>query len=128
VRVTRVVAAQDCGLMVNPAGCAHQIHGNVIQAVSRALREEVAFDKSGVTSHDWASYPIATFLDVPKIDLVLIDRPEERPLGVGESAIVPSAGAIANAIFDATGLRLRRVPFTPNRVKLALVEQASRRG
>jgi nicotinate dehydrogenase subunit B len=128
VRVTQVVVAQDCGLMVNPAGCEHQIHGNVIQAVSRALREEVAFDKSGVTSSDWANYPIATFLDVPKIDLVLIDRPEEPPLGVGESAIVPSAGAIANAIYDATGLRLRRVPFTPSRVKLALAEHDSRNG
>jgi nicotinate dehydrogenase subunit B len=128
VRVTRVVVAQDCGLMVNPAGCRHQIHGNVIQGVSRALREEVAFDKSGVTSRDWASYPIATFLDVPEIELVLIDRPGEPPLGVGESAIVPSAGAIANAIYDATGLRLRRVPFTPNRVKLALAEQRSRNG
>lgn len=128
VRVTRVVAAQDCGLTINPAGCEHQIRGNVIQAVSRIMREEVTFDKSGVTSRDWANYPIATFNDIPQIDIVMIDRPEEKPLGVGESAIVPSAGAIANAIYDATGLRLRQVPFTPNRVKLALKEQSTKNG
>ena len=128
VRVTRVVVGQDAGLMINPAGCEHQIRGNVIQAVSRVLQEEVTFDKSGVTSSDWTNYPIATFKDIPQIDIVMIDRPEEKPLGVGESAIVPSAGAIANAIYDATGVRLRRVPFTPERMKVALSALASRNG
>jgi nicotinate dehydrogenase subunit B len=74
-----------------------------------------------VTSLDWAAYPIATFLDIPEIEIVLIDRPAEPALGVGESAIVPSAGAIANAIYDATGARLRQVPFTAERVKAGLV-------
>jgi nicotinate dehydrogenase subunit B len=128
VRITRVVVGQDAGLMINPAGCEHQIRGNVIQAVSRILREEVTFDKSGVTSSDWTNYPIATFKDIPQIDIVMINRPEEKPLGVGESAIVPSAGAIANAIYDAAGVRLRRVPFTPERVKLALGAQALKNG
>jgi nicotinate dehydrogenase subunit B len=121
VRVTRVVVAQDCGLIINPRGVEQQIRGNVIQAVSRILREEVRFNQSAVTSLDWAAYPIATFLDIPEIDIVLIDRPAEPALGVGESAIVPSAGAIANAIYDATGARLRRVPFTAERVKAGLV-------
>jgi nicotinate dehydrogenase subunit B len=125
IRITRVVVGQDCGLMINPLGCEQQIRGNVIQAVSRIMREEVTFNQSAVTTRDWANYPIATFLDIPEIDIVLIDRPEEPPIGVGESAIVPSAGAIANAIFDATGLRLRQVPFTPDRVKAALNQAAS---
>ena len=120
VRVTRVVVAQDCGLIINPRGVEQQIRGNVTQAVSRILREEVRFNQSAVTSLDWAAYPIATFLDIPEIDIVLIDRPAEPALGVGESAIVPSAGAIANAIYDATGARLRRVPFTAERVKAGL--------
>jgi nicotinate dehydrogenase subunit B len=125
VRITRVVVAQDCGLIINPLGCEQQIRGNVIQAVSRIMREEVTFNQSAVTTRDWANYPIATFLDIPEIDIVLIDRPDQPPLGVGESAIVPSAGAIANAIFDATGLRLRQVPFTPDRIKTALNQAAS---
>jgi nicotinate dehydrogenase subunit B len=82
--------------------------------------EEIRFDKSGVTSLDLQSYPIATFPDVPDIDVVLLDRPDDPPLGVGESTCVPSAAAIANAIFDAAGVRMRRVPFTPQRIKAAL--------
>jgi nicotinate dehydrogenase subunit B len=125
VRVTRVVVAQDAGLMVNPKGVELQVHGNVIQSVSRALMEEVKFDNAGVTSLDFRSYPIATFPDVPDIHVVLLEHPDDPPLGVGEAASIPSAAAIANAIFDATGTRIRRVPFTPQRIKSALA--ASRR-
>lgn len=120
VTVERVVVAQDCGLMINPAGVRHQVHGNIIQSVGRVLMEEVSFTRSGTKNLDWASYPILTFDRLPQIDIVLIERPEEPPLGVGEASSVPSAAAIANAIFDATGARLRQVPFTPARVKAAL--------
>jgi nicotinate dehydrogenase subunit B len=123
IRVTRVVVAQDCGLIVNPAGVRHQVHGNVIQSISRVLKEAVMFDRSGVTSLDWAAYPILTFPEVPEIKTVLIDRPEQPPLGVGEAASVPSAAAVANAVFDATGVRLREVPFTASRVRAKLQEQ-----
>jgi len=111
VSVTRVVAGQDSGLMINPDGVRHQIHGNVIQSTSRALMEEVSFDRNSVTSREWGAYPIITFPDIPKIDVLMLPRPDQPPLGVGESASVPSAAAIANAIFDATGVRFRELPF-----------------
>jgi nicotinate dehydrogenase subunit B len=116
VSVTRVVAGQDSGLMINPDGVRHQIHGNVIQSTSRALMEEVSFDSNSVTSREWGAYPIITFPDVPKIDVLMLPRQDQPPLGVGESASVPSAAAIANAIFDATGVRFREPPFTPERI------------
>jgi nicotinate dehydrogenase subunit B len=116
VSVTRVVAGQDSGLMINPDGVRHQIHGNVIQSTSRALMEEVSFDRNSVTSREWGAYPIIKFPDVPKIDVLMLPRQGQPPLGVGESASVPSAAAIANAIFDATGVRFRELPFTPERV------------
>jgi nicotinate dehydrogenase subunit B len=116
VSVTRVVAGQDSGLMINPDGVRHQIHGNVIQSTSRALMEEVSFDRTSVTSREWGAYPIITFPDVPKIDVLMLPRQDQLPLGVGESASVPSAAAIANAIFDATGVRFREPPFTPERI------------
>ncbi|THD64517.1 MAG: c-type cytochrome [Bradyrhizobium sp.] len=116
VSVTRVVAGQDSGLMINPKGVRHQIHGNVIQSTSRALMEEVSFDRHSVTSREWGAYPIITFPDVPKIDVLMLPRQDQPPLGVGESASVPSAAAIANAIFDATGVRFRELPFTPERI------------
>ncbi len=116
VSVTRVVAGQDSGLMINPDGVRHQIHGNVIQSTSRALMEEVSFDRSSVTAREWGAYPIIKFPDVPKIDVLMLPRHDQPPLGVGESASVPSAAAIANAIFDATGVRFRELPFTPERI------------
>src|SRR3954454_21824933 len=116
VSVTRVVAGQDSGLMINPDGVRHQIHGNVIQSTSRALMEEVSFDRKSVTSREWGGYPIITFPDLPKIDVLMLPRQDQPPLGVGESASVPSAAAIANAIFDATGVRFREPPFTPERI------------
>jgi nicotinate dehydrogenase subunit B len=116
VSVTRVVAGQDSGLMINPDGVRHQIHGNVIQSTSRALMEEVAFDRHSVTSREWGSYPIIRFPELPEIDVLMLPRQDQPPLGVGESASVPSAAAIANAIFDATGVRFREPPFTPERI------------
>jgi nicotinate dehydrogenase subunit B len=116
VSVTRVVAGQDSGLMINPDGVRHQIHGNVIQSTSRALMEEVSFDRSSVTAREWGAYPIIKFPDVPKIDVLMLPRQDQPPLGVGESASVPSAAAIANAIYDATGVRFRELPFTPERI------------
>ena len=107
------------------AGVRHQIHGNIIQSTSRVLKEFTTFDRSGVTSLDWGGYPILRFDELPEIDIHLIENQAEAPMGVGESASVPSAAAIANAVFDATGVRLRQVPFTPARVKQALDNAAA---
>jgi nicotinate dehydrogenase subunit B len=120
VAVKRIVCSHDCGLMINPDGVKNQVEGNVIQGVSRALLEEVTFDANGVTSLDWAAYPILRFPDVPDLDIVLINRPEVAPLGAGEGATIPPAASIANAIFDAVGVRLREGPFTPKRVLAGL--------
>jgi len=120
VTVKKITLGHDCGLIVNPDGLKNQIEGNVIQGVSRALMEEVQFDSTGQKNLDWASYPVIRFEQVPDIDIVLIPRPEMQPLGGGEPSIVPVTAAIGNAIFDATGVRLRRTPFTPQRVMAAL--------
>jgi CO/xanthine dehydrogenase Mo-binding subunit len=124
VAVKRIVCSHDCGLMINPDGVKNQVEGNVIQGVSRALLEEVTFNTNGVTSLDWATYPILRFPDVPDLDVVLINRPEMQPLGAGEGATIPPAAAIANAIFDAVGVRLREGPFTPKRVLAAMQKKA----
>jgi CO/xanthine dehydrogenase Mo-binding subunit len=120
VRVHRISIAHDCGLIINPDGLRNQIEGNLLQATSRALLEEVKWDASRVTSVDWASYPILRFTDIPETRIALINRPEVRPTGAGEPASMPVAAAIANAVFDATGARLRQAPFTPERIKAAL--------
>ena len=122
VSVTRVVAGQDSGLMINPDGVRHQIHGNVVQSTSRALMEQVAFDRTAVATREWGGYPIIKFPEVPKIDVLMLPRQGQPPLGVGESASVPSAAAIANAIYDATGVRFREPPFTPERILKGLRE------
>ena len=120
VAVKRFYVAHDCGQVINPDGLRNQIEGNVIQTVSRTLLEELQFDRARVTSLDWRSYPILTFADVPDVVIDIIDRPSEKPWGAGEptAAVVPSA--IANAVFDAVGARMRSVPFTPEKVKAAL--------
>ncbi|HXW26054.1 MAG TPA: molybdopterin cofactor-binding domain-containing protein [Xanthobacteraceae bacterium] len=120
IRATRFYVVHDCGQIINPDGLRNQIDGNVLQTVSRTLIEELTFDRSKVTSLDWASYPILTFPDMPEIVVELIDRPNEKPWGAGEpsAAVVPAA--ISNAVFDATGARLRSVPFTPAKVKAAM--------
>jgi CO/xanthine dehydrogenase Mo-binding subunit len=120
IRVRRVACAHDCGLVINPDALSAQIEGNILQTLSRTLLEEVAFDRARVTSVDWASYPILTFPDVPQILIDVVDRPREPPLGAGEAAATTVPAALANAIFDAVGIRLRTVPFTRQRVLAAL--------
>jgi nicotinate dehydrogenase subunit B len=120
VAVTRVTVGQDSGLMINPEGVRQQIHGNVIQSVSRVLKEKVDFSSTAVESVEWGGYPILTFPDVPEIDVLMLPRPNEEPRGVGESASIPSAAAIVNAVYDATGIRFRELPLTPERVLEAL--------
>jgi nicotinate dehydrogenase subunit B len=120
LRVRRCFVVQDCGQIINPDGVRNQIEGNVIQTVSRVLLEQVTFDHKMVTSLDWASYPVLTFPDVPEVVIELIDRPEMPPWGAGEASAAVIPTAIANAVFDATGKRLRSVPFTADKVKAAL--------
>ncbi len=113
--------AHDCGQIINPDGLLRVIEAGVVQGTSRTLWEEVKFNNKNVTSVDWLSYPILDITEAPEsIDVVLIDRPEIAPSGAGEPAIRPVAAAIANAVFDATGVRIRRVPFSPDNVKSAL--------
>ena len=120
IRVTKFYLAHDCGQIVNPDGLKNQLDGNVIQTISRTLIEELKYDRSAVTSLDWQSYPILRFPQIPELVYDLIDRPNERPWGAGEpaAAVVPSA--ISNAVFDAIGVRLRSVPFTPDKVTAAM--------
>jgi CO/xanthine dehydrogenase Mo-binding subunit len=120
VRVTRIVVAHDCGMIVNPDGVRSQIEGNVVQGIGRSLSEDVTWDSHAVTSLTWDGYRIPTFPDIPAIDIHMIDRPDQPSWGAGEPAICPVTAAIGNAIHDATGIRLRQVPFTPDRVRTAL--------
>ncbi len=121
VRPIRWAVGHDCGLIINPANLKLTIEGNVVQGTSRALFEEVTFNRNAVTSVDWVSYPILDVTQVPqRIDIVAINRPELSATGAGEASTRPVAAAIANAIFDATGTRLRQAPFTPDRVRAAL--------
>jgi len=121
----RWTVAHDCGLIVNPDNLRLVIEGNILHATSRALFEEVRFNEHTVTSVDWMSYPILEMKDAPeKIDIVLIDHPDELPLGAGEPATRPVAAAIANAVFDAAGIRLRQAPLSAERVKAAFLQTA----
>ncbi|MCW5235648.1 molybdopterin-dependent oxidoreductase [Verminephrobacter eiseniae] len=122
VHVRRVVVGQDAGLLVNPAGVEQQVHGNVLQTTSRALKEQLRFDPvtQAVDSREWGSYPLLNFREVPAIEILHMPRQDEAPLGVGESSSVPGTAAIANAIFDATGVRFRAPPFTPEVVRTGL--------
>jgi CO/xanthine dehydrogenase Mo-binding subunit len=121
VTVKRLVVALDCGPISNPDGLRNQIEGGALQGMSRALMEEVTWDEGKITSVDWRTYPsLSLGIAVPQIESVLIDRVDVEASGAGETAITVTAAAIGNAIFDATGARLRQVPFTPARVKTAL--------
>jgi nicotinate dehydrogenase subunit B len=120
IRVIRFYVVHDCGQVINPSGVKAQIEGCVVQTVSRTLKEELTFDRGMVTSLDWASYPILTFPELPEIEIALIDRPTEKPWGAGEPTAALVASSISNAVFDATGVRLRSVPFKRGKVKAAL--------
>lgn len=121
IQVERVYVAHDCGLVVNPDGLRNQIEGNVIQALSRALLESVSFGPEGVRALDWSGYPILRFTQVPKeIRISLLNRPDQPSVGAGEQTTCPVFAAVANAIFDATGARVREAPFSPGRIQTAL--------
>jgi CO/xanthine dehydrogenase Mo-binding subunit len=120
VRVPRAFAAVDSGQIINPDGLINQMEGGIIQSTSWTLKEEVRFTSDGIVSRDWMSYPILTMSEVPKVEVELINRPNERPLGSGEGSQGPAVAAIANAFAHATSRRLRDLPLTPDRVKAAL--------
>jgi nicotinate dehydrogenase subunit B len=120
LRLTRVWAAVDAGLVVNPDGLANQAEGGITQAASWTLTEEVRFDAAGVTTRDWTTYPIMGFIEAPEVHVELIPRADEPPAGAGEAFAGPTAAAIGNAIYDATGVRLRDMPFTRERLLRAL--------
>ena len=119
--VRKFTVAHDCGQIINPDGIRMTVEGNIVQGISRTLWEEVKFDNKSVTSVDWLTYPILDITETPdQIDVVLINHPEIPSSGAGEPSSRPIAAAIANAVFDATGVRIRRVPFSPDNVKSAL--------
>ncbi len=120
VRVRKAVAAVDAGLIINPDGVVNQIEGGIIQSASWSLKEQVTYDSQRVQTRSWADYPILTFPEVPAVDVVLLSRPDEKSLGTGEGSQGPTVAAIANAIANATGVRMRDLPFTRPRVKAAL--------
>jgi CO/xanthine dehydrogenase Mo-binding subunit len=117
----RFFIANDSGPISNPDGLRNQLEGGALHGLSRTLLEEVTWDDKGITSIDWKTYkPLYLGIEVPSIEVVLINQPNERAMGAGETAVTVVAAAVANAIFDATGARLRDVPFTPERVRATL--------
>jgi nicotinate dehydrogenase subunit B len=120
IKVPRAFVAVDSGQIINPDGLTNQIEGGIVQSTSWTLHEQVRFDKTGILSQNWDSYPILTMNEAPSVTTVLIDRPSEHPLGAGEAAQGPTAAAIANAFTAATGKRIRELPLHPERVKAAL--------
>jgi CO/xanthine dehydrogenase Mo-binding subunit len=119
IRVERLVIAVDVGLAINPDGVANQIEGGAIQAASWTLKEQVRFDRTRITSASWDDYPILRFSEVPAVEVEVLARPQHPPLGAGEAAQGPTAAAIANAVFDALGARVRDLPITPERISAA---------
>jgi len=125
ISIRRLVIANDSGPISNPDGLRNQLEGGAIQGISRTLLEEVTWDDQKITSVDWRTYkPLFLSSQVPAIDIVLINRPDMPAMGAGETAVTIVAGAIGNAVFDATGVRLRQIPFTPERVTSALAARA----
>jgi CO/xanthine dehydrogenase Mo-binding subunit len=125
VTATHLYAAQVAGLTVYLDGVLAQLEGNLVMGASRALIEEVAFDTRRATGLDWATYPILRFRDSPRVTCAVVQRPDLAPTGSGEPAQAPVAAAIANAFFDATGVRIREAPLTPGRVRAVLAAAAS---
>jgi nicotinate dehydrogenase subunit B len=125
ITVRRIVVSNDSGPISNPDGLKNQMEGGALQGLSRALGEEVTWDAQQITSVDWRSYhSLPVGFSVPAIEVVLLDRPEHATMGAGETSITLVASAVGNAVFDATGARLRQVPFTPARVKAALAQRS----
>jgi len=124
IHVERAVVAADVGQVLNPEGLSSQIEGAFTQSTSWTLKEEVKFDRKRVTSTDWSSYPILGFREAPEIEVILLNRPGAPYLGVGEGAMGPAPAAIANAVYDAVGVRLRTIPFTPERILAALGDRS----
>jgi CO/xanthine dehydrogenase Mo-binding subunit len=120
IAVKRVWAAIDAGLVINPDGLVNQTEGGIIQAVSWALKEAIQYDRSRILTSSWNDYPILTFEESPRVEVTIVNRPDQPPLGAGEGTQGPTVAAIANAIFNAMGARLRDMPFTRERVLAAL--------
>ncbi len=127
IAVSRIVAAADPGQIINPKGIGMQIEGGIIQSTSWTLKEAIKFDRAGVTSRDWISYPILRFPEVPEVEVHLIGRPDEKPLGAGEASQGPAAAAIVNAVSNAIGRRVRDLPLVPDRILSTLSEIAEKR-
>jgi nicotinate dehydrogenase subunit B len=121
VRVRRVWAAIDAGQAINPDGIVNQTEGGIIQTISWTLKERIDFDRQRVTTRTWQDYPVLTFAEAPEIEVTLLNRPDQPPLGAGEGAQGPTGAAVANAIFNALGVRMRDMPFTRDRLVAAMV-------
>jgi len=121
VRLKRVWCAADAGLVINPDGGRNQLEGGIIQAASMTLKEQVTMEGEGVTSIDWKTYPILKFSEVPEIDTVIVDAPDQPTLGMGECTMGPTAAAIGNAVAHALGVRIRDMPFTRERIARVLL-------
>ena len=120
VKIVKAVAAVDCGRTINPDGVANQVEGGIVQAVSWVLKEQVRFDRSRITTRSWDDYPILRFSEAPLVEVTIIDRPDQPSLGMGEAVAGPTAAAIANAVFDAIGVRVRDLPLTRERMMMAI--------
>ena len=120
IKIVRAVAAVDCGRAINPDGVANQVEGGVVQAVSWVLKEQVRFDRSRITTRSWDDYAILRFTEAPPVETIIIDRPDQPSLGMGEAVAGPTAAAIANAVFDAIGIRVRDLPLTRERMMMAI--------
>jgi CO/xanthine dehydrogenase Mo-binding subunit len=124
IRVRKLTLAADVGEVINPDGVLNQLEGGAVQATSWALKERVRFDRQRIISAGWSDYPILRFSEVPEVEAILLPRPEMEPLGAGEAALGPVTAAIANAVFDALGVRIHDLPISRDRL-LQAIENAS---